>query len=57
MENGEKVNGLQTLDDQLKLIYEWAKIDHINLAQFKRLTKNAVEFDYEKRNGLRWTED
>ena len=40
-----KFDKLETLDEKLQLIYEWVKTDHINLAQFKRLTRDIVAAD------------
>ena len=41
----DKLDKLETLDEKLQLIYEWVKTDHINLAQFKRLTRDIVAAD------------
>ncbi len=38
----DKLDALETRDEKLKLIYEWVKIDHINLAQFKALIIDIV---------------
>ena len=53
----DKFDKLETLDKKLKLIYEWVKTGHINLAQFKRLVRDTVVADFEKKAGLTWTED
>lgn len=41
----DKMDGLTSLDEKLKLIYEWVKTGHINLDQFKRLTCDIVQAD------------
>ena len=41
----DKFDKLETLDEKLKLIYEWVKTGHINLAQFKRLTCDIIQAD------------
>ncbi len=38
----DKLDALETRDEKLKLIYEWVKTDHINLAQFKALVIDIV---------------
>ncbi len=51
-----KFDKLNTLDEKLQLIYEWVKTGHINLTQFKRLTKDVIVDDFMRENGLPWTD-
>ncbi len=52
----DKFDKLNTLDEKLQLIYEWVKTGHINLTQFKRLTRDTVVNDFMEQNGLPWTD-
>ena len=48
----DKLDKLNTLDEKLKLIYEWVKTGHINQTQFKRLVRDTVINDVVKDAGL-----
>ena len=48
----DKLDALETLDEKLALIYQWVKIGHINLKQFKRLTRDVIVADFAEEIGM-----